>query len=272
MPNKKQTPNKKEDFLEGFRDSISTKAQLEEFVETFKVVIGIFNQLKTENESERAEMNKWMANTSNVIQKRLKELKNGPPGRTPMKGIDYFDGKPGEPGESANEERITRTVLERIQLPEQKEIILDGPDEIRNKLELLQGEERIHISAIHGLDDYEEIIKRRENVAFINGKGPLWGLEDVNVIGITIGQSIQWNGIQWVPYTPGSGNSGYQQPTSGSVNGTNTIFVFATAPSAISVDNGRIIQKVSSDGTVNWTGTTTITLTIAPNNDIFAVA
>ncbi len=66
------------------------------------------------------------------------------------------------------------------------------------------------------------------------------------------------------------GAAGYQQPTSGSVNGTNTTFVWATAPNVISVD-GVSKQKVSSDGTVNWTGTTTTVLTIAPNYDIFGI-
>lgn len=70
----------------------------------------------------------------------------------------------------------------------------------------------------------------------------------------------------------GGGGSGYQVPTSGVVNGTNTVFVFASAPNVIVVDQGRPMQKESSDGTVNWTGTTTVTLAIAPNNDIFATA
>lgn len=69
----------------------------------------------------------------------------------------------------------------------------------------------------------------------------------------------------------GSGGGGYQT-TSSTVDGNNLIFVFSNAPNAIVVDNGSVLQKISKDGTVNWTGTTTITLAIAPNNDIFAVA
>ena len=69
-----------------------------------------------------------------------------------------------------------------------------------------------------------------------------------------------------------SGGSGPTSPTSGIVNGSNTVFTFATAPQVICVDNGRIMQQVSSDGTINWTGTTTINLTIAPNYDIFAIS
>lgn len=70
--------------------------------------------------------------------------------------------------------------------------------------------------------------------------------------------------------TSGSG-SGYQTPISGTVNGSTTVFGFTVAPNALSVD-GVVLNKVSSDSTVNWTGTTTVTLTIAPNFNLFGVA
>jgi hypothetical protein len=57
----------------------------------------------------------------------------------------------------------------------------------------------------------------------------------------------------------------------GTVNGSNTVFTFAYAPQIIVVDGGKFMQQTSSDGTVNWTGTTTITLTVAPNFDIFGI-
>lgn len=67
-----------------------------------------------------------------------------------------------------------------------------------------------------------------------------------------------------------SGSTGYQVAT-GTVNGTNKVFTFSVAPNAIVVD-GVSLRKVASDGTVNWTGTTAITLLVAPNFDIYAVA
>lgn len=67
----------------------------------------------------------------------------------------------------------------------------------------------------------------------------------------------------------GGGGGGYQSAT-GTVDGSNKIFDFSTEPNAIVVD-GISMQKVQSDTTVNWTGTTTITLTVAPNFDIYAV-
>lgn len=55
----------------------------------------------------------------------------------------------------------------------------------------------------------------------------------------------------------------------GIVNGINTSFVFSSAPSVIVLDNGNTMNKVSSDGTVNWTGTTTVVLNQAPSFNIY---
>lgn len=70
----------------------------------------------------------------------------------------------------------------------------------------------------------------------------------------------------------GGGSSGFQQPTSGLINGSNQTYTWTSTPNAIVVDEGRTIQKVSADGTVNWTGSTTTVMSVAPNFDIFAVA
>jgi hypothetical protein len=88
------------------------------------------------------------------------------------------------------------------------------------------------------------------------------------------GQIDQITGRILVDLVGGSGGSGYQAPLSGTVDGTNTIFVWATAPKAIVVDQGRTMQATNStpDSSANWTGTTTTTLAIAPTFDIFAVA
>jgi len=56
----------------------------------------------------------------------------------------------------------------------------------------------------------------------------------------------------------------------GTVDGSNATFDFSVEPNFIVVD-GRPMRKTNSDGTANWTGTTTVTLSIAPNFDIFGV-
>lgn len=56
----------------------------------------------------------------------------------------------------------------------------------------------------------------------------------------------------------------------GTVDGSNTSFAFNIPPTVMFVDNVPR-QKVSSDTTVNWTGTTVVSiLSGPPNNDLFA--
>lgn len=62
-------------------------------------------------------------------------------------------------GKDADEVKIVEDVLAQIKLPEQKEIILDGAEEIANKLETLKGEKRLDKSAVKG---WEEDIKKIE--------------------------------------------------------------------------------------------------------------
>lgn len=88
----------------------------------------------------------------------------------------------------------------------------------------------------------------------------------INFTGATVTHSR--DGITTVAVSTGSAS--FQQPSSGVINGSNQVFVWATAPNVIIVDGGRAMQKTSSDGTANWTGTTTTTLTIAPTFDIFS--
>ncbi len=94
--------------------------------------------------------------------------------------------------------------------------------------------------------------------------------------GIRNASSFIYNGTKYGTHemmhggSASSSSGGFQQPT-GTVDGSNTVFTWTTAPQVIVVDQGRPMQKTSSDGTVNWTGTTTTTLTIAPNFDIYAV-
>ena len=56
-------------------------------------------------------------------------------------------------GKDADETQIIKNVISQIKLPEQKEIILDNAGQIRDKLEILKGEDRLDKSAIRGLDD-----------------------------------------------------------------------------------------------------------------------
>lgn len=65
------------------------------------------------------------------------------------------------------------------------------------------------------------------------------------------------------------GLTGYQQPLTGALN--QATFTWKTAPNVIVVD-GVPKQKVQTDGTVNWTGTTTTVLSVWPTFDIFSTS
>lgn len=64
-----------------------------------------------------------------------------------------------EDGRDADKTKIVQDVLAQIQLPEQKEIILDTPIELRDKLETLQEPEKLIISAIRGLREELDALK-----------------------------------------------------------------------------------------------------------------
>lgn len=89
--------------------------------------------------------------------------------------------------------------------------------------------------------------------------------------------TVNWTGTTTIAVTSSpnfdifgfdNSDSSYQQPT-GTVDGSNTSFTFSVAPNVIVVD-GVTLKKTSSDGTVNWTGTTAVTLSFAPNFDVFS--
>ncbi len=112
------------------------------------------------------------------------------------------------------------------------------------------------IKVMHSLPDVDklEVSKGIRNASSFIYKGTRYGTEELMHGGSSSSSS----------------GSAFQQPVSGAVDGVNATYTWTTAPNVIVVDQGRPMQKVSSDGTVNWTGTTVTVLTIAPNFDIFA--
>jgi hypothetical protein len=74
-------------------------------------------------------------------------------------------------------------------------LIKQIPEEIRNALETLNGEERLDASAIKNLPSTVENVART-----VATSTSLWNLQDVNIAGIESGQSILWDGTQWVPF------------------------------------------------------------------------
>lgn len=141
----------------------------------------------------------------NLLQDVLKHI------GTILQGKDGIDGKHGKDGIG-------------IIGPAGKDGSPDTAEQVRDKLESLKEENRLDASAIKNLPEF---IKEK-GIRVIGGHGPLWGLEDVDVVGITVGQSIKWDGIRWIPFTPSgsTGTSVYNEVVSGS----GTTFTLAHTP------------------------------------------
>lgn len=164
-------------------------------------------------------------------------------------------------------------------IPKYKEVSLDTPKEVVEKINKSRGE-KIKRSRVEGLDEVESIARtsqrqvqnfislggNRQTKLQLNGVMVATGADTLNFVGGTL---VPTGDGTTVTYTPSSsGGGGFQAPLSGGLTGTNT---WTTAPNVIVVDGGRAMQKVSTDGTVNWTGTTTTILIINPNFDVFAI-
>lgn len=262
----------KEDFMEAF-DAVlkvvkDSKSLNEREFAAIQEAFGVFKEkaikdLSDSHESFKADMRNHLQTLQMQHDTKMSEVD--------QKLSTVKDGK------DVDEDALLDRVLSQIQLPEQKEILLDTPDDIRNKLELFIGrpeEEKLKIEVIGNLrEELDSIAKRIVEYGrrVIATSTTLWHLSDVNLAGLATNQSIKWDGTQWIPYTPsGSGGSGYQAPLSGGLTGTNT---WTTAPNVLVID-GVPRQKTQTDGTVNWTGTTTTVLTGAPlpTFDIFSSA
>lgn len=138
----------------------------------------------------------------------------------------------------------------------------------KERVEGLDELEGLARSANRNVQNFISLGGARNTRLQLNGVMVATGANTINFIGGTLTPVGDGTTVNYTPPSSGGG-SGYQVPT-GTVNGTNQTFTWATAPNVIVVDQGRAMQKVSSDGTVNWTGTTTTILSIAPTFDIYA--
>lgn len=121
---------------------------------------------------------------------------------------------------------------------------------VRDLLETLTEEERLDASAIKNLPEATQKIVER-----FYGHTSLMTLADVELAGIVPGQSLTWDGIKWVPYTPaGSGGT----PVWGedlTPQGPGTEFTLAHAPitGSVRLFRGGAYQS-ASQGDYSITG------------------
>lgn len=201
----------------------------------------------------------------------------GKDGYTPKKGKDYKDGEnyiltEKDKGEIAKKVKVpvVEKIIREIPVVKEKETIIKeplavkfSPQELRDLLELLTGEERIDARSIRGL---EELIRLNP------GNGPMLhtpsigNLPDVNIVGITVGQILVWNGTYFQPgNNSGGGGSDtfYNDIVSGTINGSNRTF---TVPNSIGSAINLVLANSSYQEGVDYTFSgNTITMSFAPD-------
>lgn len=280
--------------LEAILEQLSTKSTVAEFFQAFELAVEHLAELKTENGQERDDLKNQLEVSLAKAQERLKtdsnnewdkmwakvdSLTNGLDGRD---GTDGRDGRDGKDGKDAKDGRDGKQGLDGSP---------DTPDEIIakiNKSSLLISKERIDglldalgqmiqssmpvtTSFFNGLRAKNLTINgatasQRGDTVFLTVSGTGGG--QVNSVvagtGISVDSTDPAN-----PIVSATGTAFTVLVPTGTVNGTNTLFTFTIAPSVIVLDNMNVMNKVSSDTTVNWTGTTNVTLTQPPNFNIY---
>lgn len=205
---------------------------------------------------------------------------------TPVKGKDYEDGK-----DYVLTSKDKREIASNIKVPivekviEKREIIKEIPQKIdfekelepfKKKIDdgmaLIQGRVKLIDMRWHGAG-----LSKVSHGTTLTGEGNISSPLDIDtsVVLTSVAHDSTLTGLGTIasPLSViGGGGSGtqFQTPTSGDVDGVNCTFVWATEPETITVDQGRAMQKISTNGEVNWTGTTTTILTVAPTFDIYS--
>lgn len=166
-----------------------------------------------------------------------------------VRGEDGNDGQDGQDAPPVDVEALASKVLSMVPMPEkgdkgEKGDMMPLDDVITAVVKRIQKGDVIHVNNVKGAGAFIKDGIRYRFDELMHGSGS----------------------------SSNTGGTGYQVPTSGVVDGVNQTFTWATTPHVIVVDQGRAMQKTSSDTTVNWTGTTTTILAVAPTADIYATA
>lgn len=141
-------------------------------------------------------------------------------------------------------EASTRAVEQlKSSIPTIPQIIDNIPvigEKVRDALELLPVQEKLSIEAIEDLRKELDEIKKKggEHIVSTSNRG-LYQLLDVNVSGVQIGQTIAWDGTQWIPATNDTDDQTLQQVTDNGSVTTNTITVnslIETVPTLLKLD------------------------------------
>lgn len=159
-------------------------------------------------------------------------------------------------------EHIVAEVLRQLPTPKDAELV-DHSQIAADVIKEILDKKLIKSEHVSGLE--ETLTSYRSQ--FARGGGYVHGGGDTVKAGPNVTITPNTDGTKTISAT-GGGTLSVMVPT-GVVDGSNKTFVFTAAPSIIVLDNGNQMNKVSVDLTVNWTGTTTVVLTQAPNFNIY---
>ena len=229
MPINTKTIERAKALLKIANDGLST----EQFTNAFKTLTAFVQKVKNSLEVRFIVLEEKIDN-------KLSRIKDG---YTPVKGKDYFDGKAGigikgDKGDTPTDTELISLINPLIPAPlNGADGSPDTPKLIRDKLEFLEADQRLDISAIRGLR--KRLTKLEER--------PLGGKGGGGLSYISLDQHFfddqTFTGIQ---------------------NGTNKVFTVIEAPNpltSLKIYRGGARQRITEDYTVSGQ---TVTFIIAP--------
>lgn len=193
---------------------------------------------------EHSELKRKIENAKKAAEKAEKQFKRIDEVRSELTGRirDVMALIPTMPDEYDDEE-----LKRRLAVLEGKAPIT--PEDVRDMLMKLAGDERLDAAFIKNLPDYAKEVMRS-----VGGVHALGALADVSIAGITSGQSIRFNGIFWEPFTPsGSTGTPVNDEDLTTQNPTGSSFTLAHTPvsGTLSLYRGGSYQSVAnSDYTI----------------------
>ncbi len=159
--------------------------------------------------------------------------------------------------------KISEIVSKKIKLPKSKDTLADvmDPLSIIDKISNLPKGKGLNTKHIDGLDQTISAMQTQLRRGYLHGAG------DTVKAGSNIVISIDANGNKVISST-GGGISAPVDPTSGDIDGVNTVFTFAMKPTLIVNDDATYRENKG------WTwdsGTLTVTLSVPPTYDLYAL-
>jgi len=229
----------------------------EEFVKNFKIVVDLIKEMKQKNAkliAEFGEMHKQLkedlkSNNSNDFSgikadftKELSNLNDKYNKAVATLNAKLTEIKDGQDGRDADEDGMIERL--KLELPQMEDLKKDIPvmgTEIRNALELLQGEERLDKSAIKGLEETLKDLEEKISSKSLGGGGGM--------------SSIAMN-RRFID----------DEDLAGTKNGVNTTFTISKIPATGSLKVFRNGQRLRVTEDYTLVGKT-IEMIIAPESD-----